>query len=503
MAAAAPAAAPHRAVVWRPQAGPQTALITCPVFEVFYGGARGGGKTDGMLGEFIRHAADYGRHAIGLMVRRTYRQLAETIERSRAIYTPLGAKLVDDVWKFPDGARLRFAYLERDADADNYQGHSYTRIYVEELGNFPDPKPIFKLMATLRSAEGVRCGFRATGNPGGPGHQWIKARYIDPAPQGWQILADSFVNPFTHETISRERVYIPSRLGDNRKLMEADPGYVAGLMQSGSPELVRAWLEGDWSVITGAYFPEFSMARHIIQPLELPKHWKRFRAIDWGSARPASVAWWAIASETIKAGERVVPRGALVCYREWYVAKGPNEGLKMTAEEVGSGILQRQTPEESAATGDERIAWGVCDPAMYIEDGGPSIAERMSKIGCHWVRGDNKRLPGWDQLRQRLKGIDGNAMIFWFSTCTDSIRTIPALQHDEKHPEDIDTDGEDHAGDQVRYACMSRPMMRVVETQPKPVWDYQAVDGGKMQSAPQPGIREFIERRERERRERE
>src|SRR5215472_12067350 len=197
---------------WTAQTGPQSDLIRCPVFEVFYGGARGGGKTDGVLGEWIRHAQDYGEHAIGIMFRRSITQLVETIERSRAIYSQLGATYQEQqkMWRFPNGARLRFAYLERDADADAYQGHSYTRVYVEEIGTFPSDKPILKLMATLRSGAGVPIGFRATGNPGGPGHQWVKARYIDPAPSGWRIISDA--------NTGLERIYIPSRVTDNQYL---------------------------------------------------------------------------------------------------------------------------------------------------------------------------------------------------------------------------------------------------------------------------------------------
>src|SRR6185436_9022974 len=169
-------------VLWEAQAGPQAALVSCPVFEIFYGGARGGGKTDGVLGEWLGHADRYAENAIGLMIRRERTQLIEAIERSRQLYAPLGARFheQDKMWRFPNGARLRFAYLEHDADAEAYQGHSYTRVYVEEIGNFPSPAPIMKLMATLRSAKGVPVGFRATGNPGGPGHGWVKDRYIDP-----------------------------------------------------------------------------------------------------------------------------------------------------------------------------------------------------------------------------------------------------------------------------------------------------------------------------------
>src|SRR4029077_6847677 len=128
----------------------------------------------------------YGKDAIGLMVRRSRAELVETIERSREIYGPLGWKLneTEKMWRAPDGARLHFAYLERDADADMYQGHNYTRVYVEEIGHFPSPAPVMKLMATLRSGAGVPVGLRATGNPGGPGHQWVRQRYIDLLPSG-------------------------------------------------------------------------------------------------------------------------------------------------------------------------------------------------------------------------------------------------------------------------------------------------------------------------------
>lgn len=456
---------------WKAQPGPQSALLACPVFEVFYGGARGGGKTDGVLGEFVVHADQYRQNAIGLMVRRTLKQLRETIARSKQIYRPLGAEFneTDKEWTFPNGARLIFAYLERDDDADNYQGHSYTRVYVEEIGNFPSPTPIMKLMATLRSGAGVPCGFRATGNPGGAGHQWVKARYIDPAPNGWKILKSEFKNPFTNETVSRDRVYIPSRLTDNRYL---GGDYVANLHMSGNAELVRAWLEGDWNVIAGAFFPEFGK-RHIIDPFEVPAQWPRFRSGDWGSAKPFSIGWWTISDGTLPE----IPRGALVRYREWYgCAEGePNTGLKLTAEEVGAGIALRD--------GSDKIAPGasVLDPAAFAQDGGPSIAERIyagSGKRVAFRPADNKRVPqngaqgGWDQLRARLKGEDGKPMLYVFATCTHLIRTLPTLQHDPLRPEDVDTEGEDHAPDETRYACMSRPYLPTNQPKPAPrFWD--------------------------------
>lgn len=385
------------------------------------------------------------------MVRRTLVQLTETIERSKQIYRPLGAKYheQDKLWRFPNGARLRFAYLERDADANGYQGHSYTRVYIEEIGNFPSPVPIMKLMATLRSGAGVPCGFRATGNPGGPGHQWVKARYIDPAPLGWEVITSEFTNPFNNERVRRERVYIPSRLDDNRYL---GSDYVANLHMSGNAELVRAWLEGDWSVIAGAFFPEFNIARHVVQPLTLPKEWTRFRSMDWGSAKPFSVGWWAISDGSMNQ----FPRGALIRYREWYGMKPgePNVGTKMVAEDVGAGIVSRETLETISNGG------SVLDPSAFDNSGGPSYAERISNGSREaegklprviFRRADNKRvrdvgaMGGWDQVRARLVGDGERPMLYVFNTCRDLIRTLPALQHDELRPEDVDSDAEDHA----------------------------------------------------------
>lgn len=462
------AAEPDYSVVWAPQTGPQTALLSCPVFEALYGGARGGGKTDGMLGEWAQHAQKHGVDAIGAFFRRELTQLDEAIERSKTLYTPLGANWVDQKkqWVFPNGARLKFRYLEHDGDAEAYQGHSYTRVYFEELTNFPEAAPVMKLKATLRSAKGVPCRFRATANPGGPGHQWVKARYIDPAPRGFKRLIDKDV-----DGIELDRVFIPARLSDNKKLTENDPSYVARLRQSGSETLVKAWLDGNWDIVEGAYFDCWSKAM-ILRPAELPVFWARFRSFDWGSAKPFSVGWWAIASDDWEHPDgKMIPKNSLIRYREWYGVQKkqngeviPNTGLKLTAEEVAQGIKERST---------EAVSYGVADPSIFSENGGPSISERMGRFAkIIWKAADNKRVAGkghvggWDQMRQRMKGEDGKPLIYCFSTCADSIRTIPSLQHDDTVPEDLDSDGEDHAADDWRYACMSRIIASRAQLQP-------------------------------------
>ncbi|MHB8530235.1 MAG: terminase large subunit domain-containing protein [Caulobacteraceae bacterium] len=448
---------------WTPQPGPQRAFVASNIFEVVYGGARGGGKTDAALGDFALHAMRYGGAAKGLLVRRTRVALGPTIERAKAIFGPAGAVWGEtkSTFVWPDGAILYCRHLDRDADADAYQGHDYTRVYVEELTQFASPTPVDKLKAVLRSAAGVPCGFRATCNPGGPGHNWVKARHIDPGP--YLVVAEPFASPFGGPAIDLDRVFIPARLGDNPKLLESDPAYEARLQLSGSRELVRAWLEGDWNIVEGAFFDAWS-ARNVVVPFAIPAFWTRFRSFDWGYAVPFSVGWWAVASDPCPtAGGAVIPRGALVRYREWYGSSGrPNEGLRLTAEAAAGGILERERGET--------MAYGVADPSIFREDGGPSIGERLRRAGVYFRPADNTRvgkagaLSGWDQLRARISGggiagEEGTPMLYVFSTCRDFIRTVPILQHDPDRPEDLDTTAEDHVADETRYACLSRALI--------------------------------------------
>jgi hypothetical protein len=438
-----------RPTAWMPLPGPQTAFVQCHVFEILFGGSRGGGKTDSVLGDWLLHSDQYGADAIGLMIRRTRVELLETFERARVIYSRIGAEFTANPMRvvMRNGARLTFAYLEHDADADRYQGLSLTRLYIEEAGNFPSYAPIAKLMATLRSGANVPVGMRLTANPGGVGQLWVRARYIDPAPKGWRTVTD----PGT----GLERIYIPSRVQDNPYL---GPDYIQRLKAVGSPELVKAWLEGDWSVVSGAYFPEWSSARHVIHPRALPDHWMRFRSFDWGSARPFCCHWWAVSDGT----EPGLAKGALVCYREWYGMKPgePNVGLRLSVEAIAHGIKEREADDPKPMT-------GVADPAMWAEDGGPSLAQRMASCSVVFRPADNRRVArlgaigGWDQLRARLVGDeDGNPMIVFFSTCIDLIRTLPAMQHDPARPEDLHSDMEDHPSDSARYAVMSRSYIK-------------------------------------------
>ncbi len=463
---------------WSPQPGPQSSAITATfVDELFFGGSRGGGKSDYLLGDYLQDV-DLGVHWRGIIFRKTYPELEELQNRAMEMFPFYGATYkatksaeypFANCWYFPNGATLKMRYLEHNSDADNYQGHQYTWIGFDELTNHATDYGYNKLKACLRNPVGIHGRIRASGNPGGKGHIWVKARFIDAMPP-YHLYEDE--NGLT-------RMFIPSRISDNKYLRD-NKQYVSLLKSSGSAELVKAWLEGDWDVVAGAFFDCWKKDKHVIVPFSIPKEWTKFRSFDWGSARPFSVGWWAIALEDHKPyNGLVIPKNALVRYREWYGAKDANVGLKLTAEEVADGILKREKMET--------ITYGVADPSCWKVDGGASIAERLIKKEVKFRRADNSRINGWDQMRQRFIG-DDLPMIYVFNSCLDSIRTIPLLQHDENKPEDLDSDMEDHAADDWRYACMSRPYSRSVKARKAKIeegtiaWVYAKTDQPKEKS---------------------
>ena len=436
-------------------------MIHSPADETLYGGARGGGKTFSVILDWLIHSDAYGKYARGIVFRRELVELDDFIEAAKDILVTAG-----HVWhegkkffKSPGGAVLRCRYLDNDADAGKYQGHAYSRVYVEEIGNFPSAAPIRKLFACLRPpfADGppIRCQFKATANPGGPGQTWVKARYIDPAPA---------MTPFSEDGGKRYRIFIPAKLQDNPHLMENDPTYVDRLKDSGNEDLVKAWLEGDWNSVVGQYFREFSTEKHVIPTVEIPAHWKvRYRAHDWGSARPNCTLWFAVANgEPLPGVRRVIPRGALIVYRERYGWNGkPNEGERKTAAEVGQAIKLAEMSDHSIVDGNSDL--NKIDPSTFATNGGPSIAEEMAKVGIWFKRADNRRVAGvgaaggWNQVRGRLKGDGDHPMIFIMDCCTHLLRTLPMIPTDKDNLDDIDTDSEDHAADTLRYGCMTRP----------------------------------------------
>jgi hypothetical protein len=448
-------------LIWWPQEGPQEALFACDVPDILFGGSRGGGKTDGIIGRLGFRAHTYGKLFNAVIFRQTMPSGDDLWDRACQIYWQTGAWIQEynHTIRFREGGRMRFRPLERVSDADKYQGQNLSDVVIEEAGLYPSPDPIDRLWGAMRSGAGkVEASLVLTGNPGGAGQHWVKERYIDPWPAGNRPLRVLLPNGGVHY-----RIFIPSKIEDNRILLENDPHYINRLYMVGSPALVRAWLDGDWNAVEGAFFPEWRPAKHVIRPFPIPKDWLRYCSMDWGSAKPFSIGWHAIANDDFKVHGRLIRRGCAVRYREWY-GRGQkyNVGLKLTVEEVAKGIQEREGWVNGKPNPEEPIKFRVADPNIFKVDGGPSHGERFSRMGIHFGPADNRRLPevgamvGWDLLRARLKGEDGQPMLIVFDTCTDLIRTLPLVQHDQSRPEDLDTESEDHALDDERYFCAAR-----------------------------------------------
>lgn len=446
-----------------PQPGPQAqAIRSAWIPELLYGGARGGGKSFWLLGDFAQEIpGPGGEDWHGIVFRRTLPQLEDLMKKSQVMYPnwfgqdKVQWKSSDKTWVWENGATLKMRYLEDPNDWMEYQGHEYPWIGFDELTSWSSADLYLKLMATNRSGNPLHKfrRVRATANPGGPGHNWVKDRFqIGMFPMGSKIIKD--------ERSGRFRTFIKARVSDNKKLLEAQPDYVNVLRGVGSEAQVQMWLDGDWDQVLGAYFTEFTTTKHVIPPFEIPDSWTKIRMMDWGGASPAAILWGAISDGTPTWEGRKYPKGAMIIYREWYVARqsdsGGWTGLKLSNEEMANGILSKQGEFET-------IHDSVIDPAAYAQHGGPSIAEQIARISNGKImfrRGDNQRIPGWATVRERLIGTDEGPMIYFFETCPHIIRTLPTLPHDEVKPEDVDTDSEDHVADALRYGCMSRPWVR-------------------------------------------
>ena len=425
-------------VVFKPNTGPQTDFLASAEREVFYGGARGGGKSYAMLVDPLRYCDK--THHRALLLRRTMPELRDLITHSQRLYNRAfpGAKWREQEkeWRFPSGAKIEFGYAENMTDALRYQGQSYTWIGIDELPQYPSPDIYNFLRSSLRSVDPeIPVFMRSTGNPGNIGSQWVREMFVNPAEPNKPFNLE-ISTPTGTKTITRR--FIPAKLQDNPYLMQTDDYYA---MLASLPEIQRKqFLDGDWDAFEDSAFPEFNKSIHVVDPFEIPKGWQRFRAADWGYSSPACVLWFAIDYDN-----------NLWIYRELYTKK-------ITADVFARKVLELEKGEY--------IRYGVLDASTWAKRGdiGPSIAETMVQQGCRWRPSDRtpkSRISGKLEIHKRLKLNDDKKKepgLRIFSSCRNLIRTLPILPLDESNPEDINTDVEDHAYDALRYGCMSRPM---------------------------------------------
>lgn len=440
----------EREIVFQPNPGPQTDFLAASEREVLYGGSAGSGKSFALLADPMRYFNN--SNFSGLILRRTNDELRELIWKSQELYPKIypGSKWQEkkSQWVFPSGGKLWMTYLERDEDVLRYQGLSFSYIAFDELTQYATPFAWNYMRSRLRSTDPTLPLFqRATTNPGGRGHGWVKKMFVDPAPSNIKFAAtdidtaNTLTFPQGHEKEGQPlfyRRFIPATLKDNPYLMR-DGQYEANLLAL--PETQRRQLlEGDWDVADGAAFSEFKQSAHVCEPFDIPPDWRRFRSCDYGYSSYSAVHWFAIdpSYET------------LYVYRELYLSKN-------TGKDLAKAVLE-------AEHGDS-IQYGILDSSCWHNRGqiGPSIAEEMISIGCRWRPSDRSagaRVAGKNRFHEVLKvdPVTETAGIIFFNTCRQIISDLPVIPSDPKGSDDIDPrHASDHTYDSVRYGIMSRP----------------------------------------------
>ena len=461
-------------IVWQPQPK-QAAFMSRTEDEVFFGGAAGGGKSDAIVIEALRqvHVPNYK----GLILRKTYKNLTELIEKSQLYYPQAYPKAryngTMHEWRFPSGAKILFGNVRDTTYKVDYQGKQFDYIGFDELTHFTWEQYSYICGRNRPSGPGTICYVRSTGNPGGIGHGWVKDRFVMPAKP---------LTPFSNELevempdgskrkLKKSACFVPSTVFDNKILLENDPNYLAALASLPEAEK-RAMLYGDWNSFSGQVFREFrdrpehyldQQWTHVIEPFPIPKHWQIVRSFDWGYHHPFSVGWWAV--------DEV---GRMIRIRELYgcVPGSPNTGMEWPDQKVAREILRIEREDPNIA-GHKII--GVADPAIGLDkDTGYGAAANMAAEGVYFTKAMNSRIKGKMQFHYRLAFNDiGRPMLQVFRTCVNFIRQIPALVYSEVDVEDIDTTQEDHIYDESRYAIcthmISAPVKPVEEqryTQP-------------------------------------
>jgi len=436
---------------------------------------------------FANKVGRWGEDWRGVIFRQTYPQLADVVAKSlkwfpRA-FEGVHFNRARMAWEWDTGDTLLFRHINRISDYDHYHGHEYPFIGFEELTNWPDDK-LYKLMLSCcrSSREGVPRMVRATCNPYGVGHHWVKER--------WKLHGQWWLT-IMQEIAGKDggvwrRTAIHGHLSENKTLLKASPDYADQVVAAAStPAQAKAWSFGDWDVVAGGMFGDvWEPAANVVSPFEIPSQWRILRAFDWGSARPFSVGWYAVSDGCdirLEGGEeRSTIRGDIFRVREWYGCTGkPNEGLRMLSTDIAKGIVEREMgwgwrTEENPKWC--RVSDGPADSAIFNVEDGPSIADNMEKRvrfrglswrGITWDPADKRagsRRLGWELLRDLMRAArpakpelprERPGLFVVGDHNPQFLRTVPSLPTDAKDLDDVDTDAEDHIGDEVRYLVRS------------------------------------------------
>lgn len=439
-------------VIWQPQPGPQTLFLQAQkAFEVGYGGALGGGKTDALLGNFAA-GLKYGSGWKGIFIRKHFPDMDDVIMRSMEIFGPIfGERCFNQSrtqWKFPNGSMLQFRALEQDNDVYKYIGQQYTCVMWDQLEQWASPFAYTYLMTRIRSAKGVPCQVRAAFNPGGEGHAWVQARFVDPMPPGTPLKVETrSINKKTGKQDYYWRIFIPAKLEDNKILMDNDPSYGDRIYEVYDQAMAEALREGRWDKISGAMFMEFDPNIHVIDYSPIPPDKMPLRAMDWGYTEPYCCLHGFQYDGDIIIGNELYGWGGL-----------PNKGSEEPPEVVRAKIHHYESANGLY------VPFGLLDPQCWERTGTGNLIEMLS--GGHddpdrmhwkpWPKGPGSRVSQCQAIHQLMAVVNGKSRLKIMRNCRHLIRTLPILPRDKHNPEDINTNAEDHPYDTLRGLTSGR-----------------------------------------------
>lgn len=461
-------------VVWEPFPGAQKKFLTCPAWECLLHGNRGGGKTDVLIMDFLQGVGrGFGSDYKGLLLREATTELGDVITKCKKwiprIFPTAKYNGSRKIWTFEGGETLWLNYARVLDDYEQYHGHEYPWIGWEEITNHPLPDVYLKLMSCNRSSNAnITPKYRATCNPSGPGHQWVKTRFIDTVKAG-KIFRDTMEVEYPNANgdmikveLTITRTHVQSRAAENKALMDADPLYMAKIysLTQDDDMLRKAWIDGSWDLLIGGFFTDvWDKNIHVINPFSIPRSWKLGRSFDWGSSKPWSVTYGFEANGEQPDFEDIpyIPKGSIIIPNEIYGWNGNvNEGDQATSQQIAEKVLSLD--DNLFTEFGLMCSPGPADTQIYEVRDGTSIASNLASHGCRWTRaykGPGSRVAGWAVIRSMLgaakRGELNKPHLYFFPSAVHHIRTLPIMQRDPKKPEDIDTELEDHAMDSLRY----------------------------------------------------
>lgn len=409
-------------------------------FEVLYGGAAGGGKSDALLFGALRQT-DKAKYR-ALILRHTYPELAELMDRAHGVFGLLGGVWNEQKkrWTFPSGAVVEFGYCETYKDVMRYQGQQFSYIGFDEIGNLAEERVWSFLMSRCRSGgPGILPMMRASANPGGPGHAWLKHRFIDVCGTHGESV---YVEPQTKLT----RRFVPARLYDNPTLLENNPQYEAQLKSL--PEMLRRQLlEGDWEAGTGLALSDLRRGIHVIEPFDVPDHWVQFGSFDWGFAHPFSFGWYAADEDG-----NVFKLDTVT-------------GRRLQPDEIHDRIAERVPIKRLKYISGGHDLWNQIKARGETT---PTLAEQFYAKGWKLVQANISRITGLNNMRHYVAHDEEREPRFRLFRTESNLRCfeqLAAMVSDPDDPEDalkVDADpntgeGGDDMYDETRYGLASRP----------------------------------------------